>query len=515
MDYHERLLEMILDGSVRDRKALQVAKIALSKEFRLGRVPPNSETLARADPKVLPIVEKLLRRKPVRTLSGVAVVAVMTSPSPCPHGKCSYCPGGIETGSPQSYTGKEPAARRALTNEFDPFRQVSSRLRQLEAIGHPTDKVDLIIMGGTFTSRPVEYQTLFVQRCFDALNGTESGTLLESQHLNEKALHRCIGMTVETRPDVFDDWSSAFSMTLGATRVELGVQILDDEILKGVNRGHGVDAVVKATRIAKERGMKVCYHVMPGLPGSDPQKDVDRFAMIFNDERFRPDMIKIYPTLVVKGTPLYEMWRDGAYSPYSTEEAVQVIAEMKSLVPPYVRIQRIQRDIPVPLVEAGVDKGHLRQLVRERMQLGDNRCKCIRCREVGLMGVEAYDRKDVHLNETSYRASGGTEHFVSFEIPVLGALVGYARLRLTPSSFEGGPAHLRELKVFGQMAPLGDSREAWQHHGYGKELMEEVERIARDAGSGKVLVTSGVGARQYYASLGYDRSGVYMEKPFR
>ncbi|MDD1769440.1 MAG: tRNA uridine(34) 5-carboxymethylaminomethyl modification radical SAM/GNAT enzyme Elp3, partial [Methanomassiliicoccales archaeon] len=319
VDYHERLLCMIMDGTVRDRRTLQAAKIALSKEYGLGRVPPNSETLARADPDTLPVVERLLRRKPVRTLSGVAVVAVMTSPAPCPHGKCSYCPGGVEAGSPQSYTGKEPAARRALANEFDPFGQVSSRIRQLGAIGHPTDKIDLIIMGGTFTSRPVEYQKFFVQRCFEALNGGESVSLAEAHQKNESSAHRCIGMTIETRPDVFDGPNAAFSMELGATRVELGVQILDDDVLSGVNRGHGVEEVVQATKTAKDMGLKVCYHIMPGLPGSDPEKDIESFARVFSDERFRPDMIKIYPTLVIKGTSLHDMWLKGAYSPYSTE----------------------------------------------------------------------------------------------------------------------------------------------------------------------------------------------------
>jgi elongator complex protein 3 len=322
-------------------------------------------------------------------------------------------------------------------------------------------------------------------------------------------------MTIETRPDVFDDSKATFSMELGATRVELGVQILDDDILKGVNRGHGVEAVAQATKMAKDKGLKVCYHVMPGLPGSSPEKDVERFTMVFNDERFRPDMIKIYPTLVVKGTPLYDMWRGGAYSPYSTEDAVRVIVEMKRIVPPYVRIQRIQRDIPVPLIEAGVNKGHIRQLVKERMRSEGYSCNCIRCREVGLMGVESYERDDMRLNAMSYQASGGTEHFISFEIPEIRALVGYARLRLSTSSSGGWQAHLRELKVFGQMVPIGDSGEGWQHRGFGKELMAEAERVAREAGSGEILVTSGVGVRQYYSSLGYERSGVYMAKSLR
>lgn len=509
--YHESLIRQIVEGAIKDRKSLQVAKIALARQFNLSEIPPNSETLAVAGEDEYPLVLRLLRRKPTRTLSGVAVVAVMTSPAPCPHGKCIYCPGGVEYGSPQSYTGKEPAARRASANDFDAFRQVRSRISQLEAIGHPTDKIDLIIMGGTFTTRPRDYQVAFVKGCFDALNSKKSDSLEEAHEINETADHRCIGMTVETRPDSFDREKAEFSMYLGATRVEFGVQILHDEILSTVKRGHGVSEVVKATRIAKELGLKVCYHIMPGLPGSTREKDIASFSMMFEDERFRPDMLKIYPTLVVKGTPLYDLWKDGKYKPYSTEEAVEVIAQMKKIVPPYVRIQRIQRDIPVPLIEAGVDKGHLRELVKEKMKKDGASCRCIRCREVGLLGVEINERLHADLEIIKYRASGGDEYFISFEIPDRNALIGYARLRINDSPLNKF-ASLRELKVFGQMLPVGRSGESWQHRGFGRQLIAEAERIARDRGCEEIKVTSGVGVRRYYSSLGYMRDGVYMTK---
>jgi len=511
VDYHDRLLKAIVEGEVTDKASLQKRKIELCRELGLSTVPPNSETLARADKELLPLVRSVLRRKDVRTLSGVAVVAVMTSPAPCPHGRCSYCPGGVENNSPQSYTGKEPAARRASYNEFDPYRQVRARLEQLEAIGHSTDKVDLIIMGGTFTSRPWEYQVDFVKGCFDAMNDAKGGGLEEAHHLNEGAGHRCIGMTVETRPDSFDSVMADRCMSLGTTRVEFGVQILDDEILRSVNRGHGVKEVAEATRVAKEKGLKVCYHIMPGLPGSSPEKDVASFRMMFDDERFRPDMLKVYPTLVVKGTPLYEKWRSGEYQPYPTQQAVEVIARMKALAPNYVRIQRIQRDIPVDLIEAGVCKGHLRELVRAQMRADGTRCRCIRCREVGLNRIAVVSPEQVSINRLEYQASGGQELFISQDVEQREGLVGYARLRL-PS--QGRIAHLRELKVFGQMAQLGTRGKEWQHRGFGKELMAEAEKIAASEGYAALQVTSGVGVRRYYSSIGYEREGVYMTKGF-
>ncbi|MDD1769709.1 MAG: tRNA uridine(34) 5-carboxymethylaminomethyl modification radical SAM/GNAT enzyme Elp3 [Methanomassiliicoccales archaeon] len=511
VDFHETLLAEIASGKIADKAQLQKRKIQLCRELHFETLPPNSETLARASDELRPLVKEVLRRKPVRTLSGVAVVATMTSPAPCPHGRCTYCPGGVENDSPQSYTGKEPAARRAISNQFEPHRQTAKRMEQLEAIGHATGKIDLIVMGGTFTSRPLDYQEWFVKGCFDAMNERDSLNLAEAQALNETAPHRCIGLTIETRPDTFDEAMAEHCMSLGTTRVEFGVQRLDDNILRCVHRGHGVKEVVEATRVAKEKGLKVCYHLMPGLPGAGPEKDIESFRTVFEDERFRPDMLKIYPTLVVKGTPLYDSWKHGEYEPYDTERATQVVAAMKALVPKWARIQRIQRDIPVQLIEAGVDKSHLRELAKARLRSQGLRCRCIRCREVGLNRVPLSRLEEIETRTESYRASGGEERFVALELPDE-LLVGYARLRINADGIE---AHLRELKVFGLVAQIGKSGGEWQHRGLGKGLVAEAERQAAEAGCNEIMVTSGVGVRRYYESLGYLRSGAHMAKPLR
>ena len=507
-EYHHELVQRLLDGRIQDKDALQRAKIELCRRYRLSRVPPNSETLALLGDKELGDAELILQRKPVRTLSGVAVVAVMTSPAPCPHGKCTFCPGGVDNGSPQSYTGKEPAARRGASYNFDPYDQVVGRIEQLETIGHNAGKIDLIIMGGTFTSRSLEYQEHFVKRCFDAMNGRESATLEEAQSLNETAPYRCIGMTVETRPDALTEEQCKASMDLGMTRVEMGVQVLNDNILENVNRGHNVQDIIDATLIAKRAGLKVCYHIMPGLPNSSPELDIESFRRMFDDPSFRPDMLKIYPTLVVGGTKLYDMWESGEYVPYSTDEAVDVIAHMKTIIPPYVRIQRIQRDIPVPLIEAGVNKGHLRELVKEQMRKNSTECACIRCHEVGLMGITDYSIEDVKANEIAYEASSGKEHFITISLPDRDAIIGYVRLR----TGDGSLASIRELKVFGKMVPLDQEVAGWQHRGFGRELLSLAEKRAEEEGCTSIRATSGVGVRLYYESLGYQRDGMYMTK---
>lgn len=508
--YHQDLLRMILGGKIGDKNELQRAKVELCRRYALPSVPRNSETLAFASEEEYPLVIGILRRKPVRTLSGVAVVAVMTSPAPCPHGKCIFCPGGVDNNSPQSYTGREPAALRGANYEFDPERQVRGRMEQLEAIGHETEKVDLIVMGGTFTSRERSYQDEFVKRCFDGMNGAGSRSLEEAQAKNESSEHRCIGMTVETRPDHFTKEICDNVLSLGTTRVEFGVQILDDEILASVNRGHGVEAVVEATRTAKDAGLKVCYHVMPGLPGSGMDKDIASFRTMFGDERFRPDMVKVYPTLVVRGTKLYDMWLQGDYRPLGTEEATEAISEMLRLVPRWARVQRIQRDIPVPLIEAGVDKGHLRELAEARLKQKGGQCQCIRCREVGLKGITAFGRDEVELRTESYRACGGTEDFISLELPGKDGLVGFVRLRRG----DGDDAMVRELKVFGLMARIGQDGNV-QHRGFGKELLAFAEHRAQEHGYSGLRVTSGVGVRPYYSTLGYVRQGPYMRKALR
>lgn len=502
------IISAVKNGTVKDREQLQNMKLKLCKVYGLPGVPPNSEILAEVSEQDRKLLTPFLIKKPMRTMSGVAVVAVMTSPYDCPHGKCSYCPGGVQNGSPQSYTGKEPAARRADRNGFDPWSQVSDRIRQLTEIGHKTDKIDLIIMGGTFTCRDPEYQEWFVRRCFDAMNGIDSDTLQQAHLINETSEHRCVGLTVETRPDVFDDAQIERAMELGATRVELGVQILDDDILKGVDRGHGTAEVRRCTKACRDHGLKVCYHIMPGLPGTTPEKDLKCFRKVFDDPSYRPDMLKFYPTLVVSGTKLYDMWKAGEYTPLDVDTAVKLLSDMKSTVPEYVRIQRIQRDIPVPQISAGILKSNIRQLVEDSMASEGRACRCIRCREVGHTGAVLEDPSRIAMKDTEYELNGGTEHFISFEYE--DSIIGYVRLRLDDNEL----ATIRELKVFGRIAAIGDEGEDWQHRGFGRELVAKAEEIARANGRKGIRVTSGVGVRGYYASLGFSKALPYMAKMF-
>jgi len=506
----ERIAEKIEKGEIKNKQDLLRYKKFFSKEYGLDRIPSDTELLASIDEESRESILGILQRKPVRTISGVAVVAVMSSPHPCPHGRCVPCPGGPPY-SPQSYTGMEPAARRAERNNFDPYLQVRDRIKQLEIIGHPTDKIDMIIMGGTFPARDLHYQEWFVKRCYDALNEKNARNLEEAKRINEGAKHRCIGLTVETRPDWCRLIHVEKMLEMGATRVEIGAQILDDEILYIMKRGHTVSDTIMATQIARDAGLKICYHIMPGLPGSNYERDMESFKRMFTDERFRPDMLKIYPTLVVKPSALYEMWKQGRYRPLDEDEAVELIAEMKEYVPEWVRIQRIERDIPSNLIEAGIKKSNLRQVVQEKMRKEGKKCRCIRCREVGHLGMEVGD--DFILRRREYVANGGREIFLSFESR--DAIAAYCRLRIPyrPYFFDDDCAIVRELKVHGPMVEIGKRKEErWQHRGYGKMLMDEAEKQARRFGKGRLLVLSGVGVRSYYRKMGYEKQGFYMAK---
>ena len=514
MGYYEELVQALVLGEIASRNDLLKRKAQLCKKHGLARVPPNYEILEHVPDEYRDVVEPFLKNKPVRTMSGVAPVAVMTSPYECPHGRCSYCPGGVSNNTPQSYTGQEPAALRATLYGYDPFAQTKSRIQQLRAIGHRTDKVELIVMGGTFTSRPEEYQDWFVKRCFDAMNGFESPDIESAQVANETAKARCVGLTVETRPDWFSKIQVGHSMLLGATKVEFGVQILDDKVLDGVKRGHHVKEVADATKRSKDAGLKVAYHMMPGLQGSNRGKDLESFKMMVEDERFKPDMLKIYPTLVVKGTELYDKWLAGEYVPMALEEAVDLLAEVKSLIPPWIRILRIQRDIPVKLIEAGIKKSHLRELALDELKRTGRRCRCIRCREIGHLPAakEAPRTEDAEFFEVAYVASGGKEFFLSYETPSTDSLIGYARLRI-PGGRSAEAGLLRELHVYGQLVPFAEEAgKRWQHQGFGGKLMAAAEERAKDGGMKELLVTSGVGARDYYRRLGYERKGPHMAK---
>ena len=502
------IAEAVLEGKIADEAALEAAKKRLSAQLGLASLPSNADILCQAKDGEREAL-KMLVRKPTRTLSGVAVIAAMTSPARCPHGTCVPCPGGILNLSPQSYTGKEPAALRACQHRFDPYDQVTARLGQLDEIGHSLDKSELIIMGGTITSRPLGYQNWFVKRCLQAMNDFPGGpgisgwqSFREVARANESALVRNVGTTFETRPDWCRPDQIKEMLCLGGTKVELGVQSLDDELLAKMKRGHTVEEIAGASANLREAGLKVGYHMMPGLPGSSPVRDLEVFRDLFSDSRFRPDYLKIYPTLVIEGTELYRQYLRGEYTAVGDDDAAELVSRIKEILPRYVRLQRVQRDIPSPLIVAGVKKSNLRQLARQRLEERGSSCQCIRCREAGLRRVV---QAEPRLKHESYIASGAKEHFLSFETED-DVLVGFLRLRLSTS------ARIRELHVYGPMVPIGSRKDGWQHRGYGSRLVDEAEKLAFEAGYSQIDVTSGIGARGYYRRRGYDLCPPYMTK---
>jgi elongator complex protein 3 len=506
------------------RDDLARLKMRAAAKYNLNDIPSNSQLVAVLSESERKRFLPILRRKATRTISGVTVIAVMTKPYPCPQpSPCHYCPGGPSIGVPQSYTGFEPAAMRGLQNQFDAYRQVKSRMEQLTAIGHDIDKVELIVMGGTFPASPKKYQSRFIQRCLDGICGMDSSCLDEAKKNAETSRIRNVGITVETRPDWAKKAQVDRMLQMGVTRVELGIQNPSDRIYKLVGRKHKVQDVVEATRVMKDAGLKIVYHMMPGLPGTTPEMDLEAFEKIFSDERFKPDMIKIYPCLVVKGTKVHEWYVAGTYRPYSTEQAAGVIVEVKKIVPQWVRIMRIQRDIPLPHIIAGVDKSNLRQIVQERLKQKGIMCRCIRCREVGHNRIESVTVAEpsisrIHAEE--YDASEGKEVFISAEDETNDTLIGYLRLRI-PSEKAHRPeiakercSIVRELHVYGSLVPVGKhSKGAWQHKGYGSVLLSEAERISEeDYGLRRILVISALGTKQYYKRHGYDYDGVYVSK---
>jgi len=529
MDLYSEIIDLIINKKIRSKEELHKKKIILSKKHGIKNIPPDSEILANIPPdlpedKVSTLI-KILRKKPMRTISGVAIIAVMTSPESCPHGQCIPCPGGPSNYTPQSYTGHEPAAMRATLNNFDPFMQTKNRINQLKAIGHEVDKIDLIVMGGTFTSRSPYYQNWFIKGCFDGLNNKISKTLLEAKKENEKASSRCIGLTIETRPDWFRIRQADEALNFGVTRIELGVQSVFDDILFNMKRGHTVTDTILATKIAKNCGLKVCYHMMPGLPGSDIDTDIKSFKTIFQNQDFKPDMIKIYPTLVIEGTELYKLWKLKKYKPLDNIKASNLIAKIKDYVPEWVRIQRIQRDVPAQYIKSGVDKSNLRQLVEVEMSEHGKKCRCIRCREIGHKSLKSeilLDSENNKINLKKYQSNNSEEIFISLIDPTNDGIIGYLRLRDINNSHryelqKKSCMIIRELKIVGVEVPIGKkNKSGFQHSGFGKKLLKEAERICIEDYNKKYLfVLSGIGVKEYYRKLGYKDNGFYLLKELK
>lgn len=499
--------ELIKSGA-KSPDDLAVIKRSSAKKYRIP-CPDNisllktyHELVKKRTIKKSPVIENMLRTRPVRSLSGIVNISVLTKPYPCP-GACLYCP--TEKGIPKSYVSGEPAVERAKILKYNPHLQVKKRIEMLEAEGHPTDKIELRIVGGTWSYYPKRYQEWFVKRCFDACNGRTSG-FRPAQKLNEGAKHRIIGLSIETRPDFINAEEIQWLRKLGATMVELGVQSIYGDVLKLNKRGHGVKEIVEATKLLKDAGFKVLYQMMPNLPGSSVKRDLKMFKELFSNNRFKPDLLKIYPCALVKGAALYKLWKEKKYKPYIEKQMIDLIKSIKNIIPYYVRIQRIARDIPSHSIVAGPAKiSNLRQIV-------GGYCKCIRCREV----KENYDPKEeLHLFRQDYAASEGKEIFLSFENKSKTKLYSLLRLRLTSQN----TAIIRELHTYGQslevrlLAGGQTSAASPQHKGLGRKLVQKAERITKkEFGSNSISVISGVGARGYYRKLGYGLKNTYMLK---
>ena len=564
-DFFREVIELIKKKKP-TKKQLAVEKTRLCRKFRLKKIPRDIDILLNADIKDIPKIRKFLLAKPTRTISGIAVCAIMTKPHNCPHGRCSYCPGGVNSvfGTvPQSYTGKEPATRRAIRNNYDAYLQVMNRLEQYIAAAHVPDKLELIIMGGTFPSCSKAYQESFTKNSLQAMNDFSSlfiskdnklnlikfkkffelpgdianekrtkrihkkllkiknkKTSLESEQIkNEKSNIRCIGITIETKPDYGKLEQGNEMLRLGCTRVELGIQTVYDRVLEKINRGHLVKDSIESTRILKDLGFKINYQIMPGLPGVTKKQDLDALKTLFKDENFKPDMLKIYPCMVLEGTRLFQEYKKGKFKPLTTKQAANLIIKLKKFIPEYVRIMRVQRDIPTFMTEAGVDKTNLRQYVEKLCKEKGIKCRCIRCREAGIniMNNKTININNIQIKIIGYEASKGKEFFIAAEDKKNDILFGYCRLRF-PSQFlrkeiTKDSSLVRELHIYSLAVPIGKkSDESFQHRGIGKKLLKTAEEVSSKNRKDKIVVISGIGARQYFAKLGYKKQGPYMVK---
>ncbi|WP_435146975.1 tRNA uridine(34) 5-carboxymethylaminomethyl modification radical SAM/GNAT enzyme Elp3 [Halobaculum sp. P14] len=547
----EELVDRILAGDV-DRDNLEAAKRDVCSSFSAASVPQNTELLQYAPADRREEVKEVVRRKPVRTASGVSPIAIMTSPELCPHGKCLYCPGGpaSEFSSAQSYTGHEPAAARGKQNDYDPYGQVTLRLEQLRHIGHPVEKAELIVMGGTMTARSHDYQEWFVKRALQAMNDYDVDSepnpaegrsfaqdpddyefeyLEDVKARNESADVRCVSMTFETKPDWCDPEQVDRMLNLGGTKVEVGVQTTYERVNREMHRGHGTAASKDANRRLRDAAFKVGFHMMPGQPGMTAEMCREDFRQLFDSPDWRPDYLKIYPTLVVRGTRVYDQWHNGDFEPLDNEQAADLVADAMNEIPKYCRLQRVQRDIPADFIDGGVWKSNLRQLAEQRADEKGYTLNDIRAREVGHNDADP-NPSDVELDVMQYEAGGGVEHFISFEDTEQDLLVGFCRLRFpsyshaapgTPAAADdpvrrelGDAALLRELHVYGSPATFdGEDEGDWQHRGYGRRLLRTAEDLAADAGFDKLSVISGIGVRGYYRDkFGYHQDGPYVSK---
>lgn len=524
MQIDEKIIKDLVDADPETRKELDLFKRRVSEKYKIP-YPGNIDLIAglksykdRTPVKLL----DLLRKRPIRSLSGIVNVSVLTKPYPCP-GSCLYCPN--EPGFPKSYLSGEPAAERAKRLKFDPYLQVAKRIETLAGEGHPTDKIELRVIGGTWSHYPKTYQNRFIANCFKACNDCSKKTTVKrelkpleaEQKTNESAKCRIIGLSVETRPDFINEGEIKQLRKLGVTKVELGVQSIYDDVLEQNKRGHSVEATIRATALLKNSGFKISYQVMLNLPGSNPARDIAMMKEIFSNPNFQPDLLKIYPCSVVKEAPLYALFEAGKFRPYSETELIETIKRIKKEIPPYVRIERIIRDIPSPRIAQGSSKiSNLRQIIEQQMKEEKWNCQCVRCREVK---GEFDAREKPFLVRRDYAASGGREIFLSYENKNRTKIFSLLRLRIPDKNIKTilpvlqNSALIREIHTYGLQVPISKKTAAPQHQGMGMRLIKEAETIAKkESGFSKIAAISGIGARNYWRKSGYKLSDTYMVK---
>lgn len=463
-------------------------------------------------------LERLFRKRGVRSSSGIASVTAMTKGYSCP-GKCVFCP--TEPEMPKSYLSNEPAMMRAILNNFHPKNQVLSRLRGLEKTGHPTDKIEMIVSGGSFNAYPRTYQTSFIRQVYNALNhpAKPARSLAEATKINETAMHRCIGLSVETRPDLMTEHELIRFREMGVTKLETGIQHVNDRILEINKRGHSVARSKEAVKLIKDAGFKINIHMMPNLLGSTLEDDYQMFVDLFADPAWRPDWMKIYPCVVTPYSELEHIWRRGEFTPYTDTELADLMLKVKKIIPRYVRVTRLYRDIPAETILAGCKISNLRQILHKRMEHEGVRCNCIRCREIK---ETPFGIDDLELHEMDFEASDGREFFLTWDTSSEDKLVSLLRLRF-PSQLGSGKKHfikelegcaiVRELHTYGTHIKVGkESDGAPQHLGLGKKLVQRAEEITEQNGIKKLAIIAGVGVRKYYEKLGYSLKGTYMIK---
>lgn len=515
----ELIIKELVQEKIKNSLGLAVFKRKVSKKYKIS-CPSNMQLLKvyhelvkKKRIKKSENIKELLKTKPVRSLSGIVNVSALTKPYPCP-GKCIYCP--TEKSIPKSYVSGEPAVERAKALKYDPYLQVSKRIEMLKATGHPTDKIDLRIIGGTWSYYPKKYQTWFIRKCFDGCNEGISRSLLEAQKSNETAEHRVIGLSVETRPDFIDKDEIKRLRKLGVTKVELGIQSIYDNVLKLNKRGHKIKQTIKATQLLKDAGFKISYQIMLNLPGANPKKDIEMFEELFSSPNFKPDLIKIYPCALLKETPLYKWYLRGKYKPYSKKTLIDVIVKAKKKIPYYVRIERILRDIPSYRIIKGATKiSNLREVVQDEIRKQGWQCKCIRCREIK---ARYFSKEKIYLFKEIYDASNGKEILLSFENKKRDKLYSLLRLRIVSKvkpvfSVLKNAALIREIHTYGQLVPISREGLAPQHKGLGKKLIQQAEEIVKkEFKIKKIAVISGIGVRNYWRKFNYKLKNTYMFK---